>query len=115
MALAFAVSVESDRADPAIGIPAVFVLLNYLAFAIGSIWPDMRWLEDYSMFNLLKAQDVLSGGAGAQRRRGHAGLHRACSSASPGTASRGETCLHRLTACAYGPARRRPLDASEAG
>lgn len=62
MALAFAVSVESDRAGPAIGIPAVFVLLNYLAYAIGSIWPDMGWLEDYSAFNLLKARDVLSGG-----------------------------------------------------
>ena len=62
MALAFAVSVESDRAGPAIGIPAVFVLLNYLAFAIGSIWPDMKWLEDYSAFSLLKARDVLSHG-----------------------------------------------------
>ena len=62
MALAFAVSVESDRAGPAIGIPAVFVLLNYLAFAIGSIWPDVRWLEDYSVFNLLKARNVLVDG-----------------------------------------------------
>jgi ABC-2 type transport system permease protein len=62
MSLAFAVSVNSDRAGPAIGIPAVFILLNYLAFAIGSIWPDMKWLEDYSMFNLLKAQDILDGG-----------------------------------------------------
>jgi ABC-2 type transport system permease protein len=62
MALAFAVSVESDRAGPAIGIPAVFVLLNYLAFAIGGIWPDVGVLEDWSMFNLLKAQEVLAGG-----------------------------------------------------
>ncbi len=63
MAMAFAVSVESDRAGPAIGIPAAFVLLNYLAFAIGSIWPEMRWLHDYSMFNLLKARDILEAGA----------------------------------------------------
>lgn len=62
MALAFVASVESDRAGPAIGIPAVFVLLNYLAFAIGSIWPDVRWLEEYSMFHLLKARDILTGG-----------------------------------------------------
>jgi ABC-2 type transport system permease protein len=62
MSLAFAASVESDRAAPAIGIPAVFVLVNYLAFAIGSIWPDMSWLQDYSMFNLLKARDILAGG-----------------------------------------------------
>ena len=62
MSLAFLVSTISDRAGPAIGIPAVFVLLNYLAFAIGSIWPDAKWLEDYSMFNLLKAQEVLENG-----------------------------------------------------
>jgi ABC-2 type transport system permease protein len=62
LSLAFAVSVESDRAAPAIGIPAVFILLNYLAWAIGSIWPDARWLQDYSMFNLLKAADILERG-----------------------------------------------------
>lgn len=63
MALAFAVSVESDRPGPAVGIPSVFVLLNYLAFAIGGIWPDVGVLEDWSMFNLLKAQQVLTDGA----------------------------------------------------
>lgn len=62
MALAFAVSVESDRPGPAIGLPAVFVLVNYLAFAIGGIWPDVGALEDWSVFNLLKAQQVLSQG-----------------------------------------------------
>lgn len=65
MSLAFFVSTQSDRAGPAIGIPAIFVLINYLAFAIGSIWPDQQWLEDYSMFNLLKAQDVLESGIAA--------------------------------------------------
>jgi ABC-2 type transport system permease protein len=63
MALAFAASVESDRAGPAIGIPAIFVLLNYLAYAIGSIWPDVGFLEDWSMFSLLKARQVLNVGA----------------------------------------------------
>lgn len=62
MAIAFAASVESDRVGPAIGIPTVFVVVNYLAYAIGSIWPDMGWLEDYSFFNLLKAQSVLADG-----------------------------------------------------
>lgn len=62
MAVAFAVSVESDRAGPAIGIPAIFILLNYLAFTIGGIWPDVGFLEDWSMFNLLKAQQVLDTG-----------------------------------------------------
>jgi ABC-2 type transport system permease protein len=62
MGLAFVVSVGSDRAGPAIGIPAIFVLLNYLAFTIGGIWPDVAVLEDWSMFNLLKAQSVLTDG-----------------------------------------------------
>ncbi|MEX1333996.1 MAG: ABC transporter permease subunit [Candidatus Limnocylindrales bacterium] len=62
MGLAFVVSVESDRAGPAIGIPANFVLLNYLAFNIGGSWPDVAVLEDWSMFNLLKAQSVLTDG-----------------------------------------------------
>ncbi len=62
MSLAFAVSVSADRAGPAMGIPAVFILVNYLAWAIGSLWPDMQWLEDVSMFNLLKAQEVLTSG-----------------------------------------------------
>ena len=64
-ALAFAVAVESDRAGPAIGIPAVFILLNYLAWAIGSIWPDVGFLEDWSMFSLLESQKVLAEGAAA--------------------------------------------------
>lgn len=65
MSLTFAVSVVSDRAGPAIGIPAVFILLNYLAWAIGSIWPDAKWLGDYSMFDLLKAQEILTSGLAA--------------------------------------------------
>lgn len=65
MSLTFWVSVLSDRAGPAIGIPAVFILLNYLAFVIGSIWPDAQLLEEYSMFNLLKAQDILESGLAA--------------------------------------------------
>ena len=62
MSLTFWISSMSDRAAPAIGIPAIFILLNYLAFLIGSIWPDAGFLEDWSMFNLLKAQDILVGG-----------------------------------------------------
>ena len=62
MALAFAVAVESDRAGPAIGIPAIFVLLNYLAWAIGGIWPDVKFLADWSPFHLLKAREVLADG-----------------------------------------------------
>lgn len=62
MALAFAASAMSDRVAPALAIPLAFVLLNYLANAIGSIWPDAKWLMDWSMFNLVKAQAILTEG-----------------------------------------------------
>jgi len=62
MSLTFAVSVGSDRAAPAIGIPAVIILLSYLVWAIASIWPDVHWLGEYSVFNLLKAQETLDDG-----------------------------------------------------
>jgi ABC-2 type transport system permease protein len=65
MALTFAASTLSDRLGPAIGLPLAFVLVNYLANAIGSIWPDVAWLQDWSMFNLVKAQDVLESGIAA--------------------------------------------------
>jgi ABC-2 type transport system permease protein len=62
MSLAFATSAVSDRLGPALGVPLAFVLLNYVANAIGSIWPDAAWLQDWSMFNLVKAQQVLTEG-----------------------------------------------------
>jgi beta-exotoxin I transport system permease protein len=62
MSLAFAASVASDRVGPAIGIPLGFVLVNYMANVIGSLWPDAAWLEDWSMFDLVKARNVLEGG-----------------------------------------------------
>jgi hypothetical protein len=61
MAVAFAASVSFDRLPPALGVPLVFLLLNYLADAIGSLWPDVSWLRDWSMFHLVKAQAVLDG------------------------------------------------------
>jgi ABC-2 type transport system permease protein len=62
MSLAFAVSVGADRAAPAIGVPAAVVLLSYLAWAIGGIWPDVKFLADWSPFHLLKAREVLADG-----------------------------------------------------
>jgi ABC-2 type transport system permease protein len=62
MSLTFLASAMSDRIGPAIGIPLAFVLVNYLANAIGSLWPDMAWLQDWSMFTLVKAKTVLESG-----------------------------------------------------
>jgi ABC-2 type transport system permease protein len=62
MSLAFLSSAMADRVGPALGIPLAFVLLNYLADVIGSLWPDAAWLQDWSMFNLVKAQQILNDG-----------------------------------------------------
>ena len=62
MALTFWISSESDRAGPAVGIPAVIILVNYLVFVVGTIWPDAAFLEDWSLFALLRAQDILQDG-----------------------------------------------------
>ena len=62
LSIAFAASVSFDRLPPALGVPLVFLLVNYLADAIGSLWPDASWLRDWSMFHLVKAQPVLDGG-----------------------------------------------------
>jgi ABC-2 type transport system permease protein len=65
MALTFFASAMSDRIGPAIGLPLAFVLVNYLANAIGSIWPDVAWLQDWTMFALVKAKTVLESGIAA--------------------------------------------------
>lgn len=61
LSIAFAASVSFDRLPPALGVPLIFLLVNYLADAIGSLWPDASWLRDWSMFHLVKAQPVLEG------------------------------------------------------
>jgi ABC-2 type transport system permease protein len=65
MALTFFASAMSDRIGPAIGLPLAFVLINYLANAIASIWPDVAWLQDWTMFALVKAKTVLESGIAA--------------------------------------------------
>jgi len=65
MSLTFLASALSDRIGPAIGIPLGFVLVNYLLNAIASIWPDVAWLQDWTMFALVKARTVLDSGIAA--------------------------------------------------
>ena len=65
MVLTFLASSQSDRIGPAIGLPLAFVLANYLLNAIASIWPDVAWLQDWTMFALVKAKTVLGSGIAA--------------------------------------------------
>ena len=61
LSVAFAASISFDRLPPALGVPLVFMLINYLADVIGSLWPAASWLQDWSLFHLVKAKLVLDG------------------------------------------------------
>ncbi|HEV8699531.1 MAG TPA: ABC transporter permease subunit [Candidatus Limnocylindrales bacterium] len=60
-AVALAASVSFDRLTPALGIALAFVLVSYFLEALGSLWPDAAYLQDYSLFHYLDARGVLTG------------------------------------------------------
>lgn len=61
LSISFAASVSFDRLPPAIGVPLAIVLVSYVIDALGSIWPDISWIRDWSIFHLVKAQSALDG------------------------------------------------------
>jgi ABC-2 type transport system permease protein len=60
-AVALAASVSFDRLTPALGLTLAFVLVSYFFDALGSLWPDARFLQDYSLFHYLDARADLAG------------------------------------------------------
>jgi ABC-2 type transport system permease protein len=60
-AIGLAASVSFDRLTPAIGITIAFVVVMYFLDILGSLWPDAKGLQPYSLFHYLAARDVLSG------------------------------------------------------
>lgn len=61
-AIAFAASVSFDRTAPAAAITLAIVLVAYFLQILGSLWPDAAWLQPYSLFHYLKADETLVGG-----------------------------------------------------
>lgn len=61
-AIALAASVSFDRAAPAAGIVLAIVIASYFLQILGSLWPDAAWLQPYSLFHYLKAQETLTKG-----------------------------------------------------
>jgi ABC-2 type transport system permease protein len=62
-AIALATSVSFDRLSPALGISLAVVLVSYFLNVLGSLWPDAKGLQPYSLFHYLDPKAVLSGAA----------------------------------------------------
>lgn len=61
-AIAFAASVSFDRMAPAASIVLAIVIVAYFLQVLGSLWPDAEWLQPYSIFHYLKADETLDTG-----------------------------------------------------
>ena len=60
-AIALLASVSFDRLTPALGISLAVVLVSYFLDVLGSLWPDAKWLQPYSLFHYLDAKADLAG------------------------------------------------------
>jgi ABC-2 type transport system permease protein len=59
--IGLAASVSFDRLGPALGITLAVVVIAYFLQILGTLWPDAKPLQPYSLFQYLHAKDVLSG------------------------------------------------------
>ena len=60
-AIALLASVSFDRLTPAIGISLAVVLVSYFLDVLGSLWPDAKGLQPYSLFHYVDAKADLAG------------------------------------------------------
>lgn len=60
-AFALAASVSFDRLTPAIGVTVALVLVSYFLEILGSLWPDAKGLQPYSLFHYLVPREALAG------------------------------------------------------
>jgi ABC-2 type transport system permease protein len=61
LAIALAASVSFDRTMPALGVTLLILLGSYLLEVISSLWTDMRWLGDLSLFHYVRTKEILEG------------------------------------------------------
>jgi beta-exotoxin I transport system permease protein len=61
-AIGLAASVSFDRLSPALGITLAVVLVSYFLQILGSLWPDAKGLQPYSLFHYLDPKAVLTAG-----------------------------------------------------
>jgi ABC-2 type transport system permease protein len=58
-----AASVSFDRAGPALGLSIGFLVLNYFVEILGSLWTDVGWSQEYSLFHHFQPEEILTGAA----------------------------------------------------
>lgn len=58
-----AASVSFDRAGPALGLSIGFLVLNYFVEILGSLWTDVAWSQEYSLFHHFQPGELLTGAA----------------------------------------------------
>ena len=60
-AFGLAASVSFDRHAPALGLTLAYVLINYFLEILGSLWRDVAWSQQYSLFHHFNPGKILTG------------------------------------------------------
>lgn len=62
-AFGLAASVSFDRHAPALGVTMAYLLINYFLEILGSLWRDVEWTQQYSLFHHFNPGRILTGDA----------------------------------------------------
>ena len=62
-AFGLAASVSFDRQGPALGLSLAYLLVNYFLEILGSLWTDVAWSQEYSLFHHFQPGEILQGNA----------------------------------------------------
>jgi ABC-2 type transport system permease protein len=62
-AFGLAASVSFDRHAPALGLTLAYLLINYFLEILGSMWRDVAWSQQYSLFHHFNPGNILTGDA----------------------------------------------------
>jgi ABC-2 type transport system permease protein len=62
-AFGMAASVSFDRHAPALGLTLAYLLANYFLEILGSLWTDVAWSQEYSLFHHFQPTELLTGDA----------------------------------------------------
>jgi ABC-2 type transport system permease protein len=56
-----AASVSFDRPGPALGLTLAYLLVNYFFEILGSLWREVEWTQEYSLFHHFQPAEILDG------------------------------------------------------